>query len=59
MVWGRGRCVAVSAGHTYVGGTRGSDILSCADDMLGMSVVRGMRGVVRNVYVFVSGWCVR
>ena len=35
--------VVVSAGH--VGGTRGSGSLSRAADMLGMSVVRGMRGV--------------
>ena len=35
----------VSAGHEYVGGTRGSCILSSAADVLGMSVVRGMRGV--------------
>ena len=33
----------VSAGH--VGGTRGSGILSSASDVLGISVVRGMRGV--------------
>ena len=33
----------VSAGH--VGGTRGSGIMSSAVDVLGMSVVRGMRGV--------------
>ena len=33
----------LSTGH--VGGTRGSGIVSSAADMLGMSVVRGMRGV--------------
>ena len=33
----------VMAGH--VGGTRGSGIVSSAADLLGMSVVRGMRGV--------------
>ena len=33
--------VVVSAG--YVGGTRGSGIVSRAADVLGMSVVRGMR----------------
>ena len=35
----------MSAGHEHVGGTRGSVILSRAADMLGMSVVRGMKGV--------------
>ena len=34
----------VSAGH--LGGTRGSGIVSSAADVLWMSVVRGMRGVV-------------
>ena len=29
----------------HVGGTRGSGIVSIAADVLGMSVVRGMRGV--------------
>ena len=36
--------VVVSAGHDYVGGTLGSGIVSSADDVLRMSVVRGMRG---------------
>ena len=35
----------VHAGHEYVGGTCGSCIVSGAADMLGMSVVRGMRGL--------------
>ena len=35
--------VAVSAGHEYVGGTRGSGIVSRTVDVLGMSVVHGMR----------------
>ena len=35
----------MNAGHEYVGGTRGSGIMSTAADVLGMSVVRGMRGV--------------
>ena len=35
----------MSAGHDYVGGTRGSGIVSNAADMLGVSVVRGMKGV--------------
>ena len=35
----------VSAGNEYVSGTRGSGIVSGAADVLGMSVVRGMRGV--------------
>ena len=43
----------VSAGH--VGGTRGSCIVSSAADVLWMSVVRGMRGVVGYVYVLGSG----
>ena len=30
-------------GNEYVGGTRGSGIVSNAADVLGMSVVRGMR----------------
>ena len=38
-----GGVVAVSEGN--VGGTRGSGIVSNAADMIGMSVVRGMRGV--------------
>ena len=40
-----GGVVVVSAGHEYVSGTRGSGIVSSAADVLGMSVVRGMRGV--------------
>ena len=35
----------VSAGYEYVGGTRGSCIVSSEADVLGMRVVRGMRGV--------------
>ena len=31
--------------HEYVGGTRGSGIVSCAADVLGMSVMRGVGGV--------------
>ena len=43
---GDGKCVvAVSAGQVYVGGTTDSGIMSSATDVLGMSVVRGMRGV--------------
>ena len=38
-----GGVVVVCAGH--VGGTCGSGIVSSAADVLGMSVVRGMRGV--------------
>ena len=37
--------VVVGAGHEHVGGTRGSGIVSSSADVLGMSVVRGMRGV--------------
>ena len=40
-----GDVVVMSAGHEYVGGTRGSGIVSSAADVLEMSVVRGMRGV--------------
>ena len=43
---GDGGCVvAMSARHEYVGGTCGSCVVSSAGDMLGMSVVRRMRGV--------------
>ena len=35
----------MSAGHEYVGGTRGSGIVSSAADVLGISVLRGMREV--------------
>ena len=38
--------VGMSAGHEYVGGTRGSSNVSNAADVLGISVVRGMKGVV-------------
>ena len=41
--------VAVNAGHEYVGGTRGSGIVYSAADVLGMRVVRGMRGVGGSV----------
>ena len=37
--------VVVSEGHEYVGGTRGSGIVSSAADVLGMCLVRWMRGV--------------
>ena len=42
QVWGPGGVVAVSA---YMGGTRGSGVLSSACDVLEMSVVRGVGGV--------------
>ena len=35
----------VNAGHEYVGGTRGSGIVSSAADVLGMSVVHVIKGV--------------
>ena len=38
----RGGVVAVSA---YIGGTRGSGVLSSVGDMLDMSVVKGIGGV--------------
>ena len=37
--------VVVSAWYEYVGGTPGSGIVYSAAVVLGMSVVRGMRGV--------------
>ena len=37
--------ITVSAGHENVGGTRGSGIVSSAVVVLGMSVVRRMRGL--------------
>ena len=40
-----GSVVVVSAGHEYVGGTHGSCIVSSTADVLGMSVVRMMKGV--------------
>ena len=40
--WVRGAVVAVSV---YMGGTRGSGVLSSACDVLEMSVVRGVEGV--------------
>ena len=43
LVWDpRGGVVGVSA---YMGGTRGSGVLSSAGDVLEMSVVRGVAGV--------------
>ena len=50
LVWGTGEVCAgheyVCAGHEYVCGKRGLGIVSSATDMLGMSVMREMRGVV-------------
>ena len=40
LVWETGRC---GWGHAYVRGTPGSGIVSSTADVLGMSVVRGMR----------------
>ena len=37
--WGDGGVVVVSAVHYYVGGARGSSIVSCAANVLGMSGV--------------------
>ena len=45
LVWGTGSVVVLSEGHEYVRGTPGSCIVSSAADVLGMSMVRGMRGV--------------
>ena len=44
-VWDKGGVVVVSVGHAYMGRTRGSGIVFRADNVLGMSVVRGIRGV--------------
>ena len=51
---GRGM-VAVSAGCECMGDTRGSGVVSGADDVLEMSVVLGVRGV-GGVYESVCGW---
>ena len=49
--------VTVSAGHAYVGGTRGSDIVSIVAGVLWMSVVREMRevGGVCEMCMFLLG----
>ena len=48
LVWrDEGGAVVVSSGN--VGGTCGSGIVSRAADVLGISVVRGMRGIVECV----------
>ena len=45
LVWGTGGGVVMSrAGYGYVCGTRGSGNVSSTANVLGMSVVRGMRG---------------
>ena len=51
--------VGISAVRVYMGGTRGSCIVSSAADVLGMSVVRGMKGLggVCKMCVFGSGRC--
>ena len=61
LVWGTGDVFGVSAGHEYVAGTRGSFIVSSAADVLGMSVMRGMKevGGVCEIYVFGLGRCRR
>ena len=41
LVWGRGR----SGFSECMSGTRGSGVVSSANDVLDMSVVRGVRGV--------------
>ena len=41
----KGGVVAVSVECEYMGGTCGSGVVSSADDVLEMSVVRGVRGV--------------
>ena len=37
--------VVVNTGCAYMGGTRGSGILYCTEDVLEMSVMRGVKGV--------------
>ena len=54
-VWSGGGVVAVSA---YMGGTRGSGVLSSAGEVLEMSVVRGVGGV-RDMCMLGSGRGVR
>ena len=51
-----GDVVVASAGHECVCGSRGLGIVSCAADMLGVSVVRGMRGVggVCEMYMYLA-----
>ena len=52
---GSGACVVVVS--TYMGGTRGSGVLSSAGDVLEMSVLRGVGGAVTCVYVWLgAGW---
>ena len=41
QVWGLGVTVMVSAGCEYMGGTRGSGVVSSADDVPEMNVVCG------------------
>ena len=41
-VWAGGVVVAVSAWYEYMVGTRGPGVVSSTDDVLEMSVVRGM-----------------
>ena len=43
---GAGGGIAVSVGCDYISGTHGSVVVSSADDVLDMSVVRGVRGEV-------------
>ena len=46
----------VSAGHEYVDATHGSGIVSGTAEVLGMSVVRGMRGVggVCEIFMYLA-----
>ena len=59
LMWETVRCGCGDCG--YVGGTCGSGIASRAANVLGKSVLRGMRGVrgVYEMYVFDSGRCGR
>ena len=54
--------VVINTGHDYMGGTRGSGIVFNATDVLGMSVVRGIKeaGAVCEICVCVGpGRCRR
>ena len=45
LVWGRRMYGCAMCGFEYMGGTRGSGIVSSTPNVLEMSVVRGVRGV--------------
>ena len=55
LVWAGGGVVAVNAGCQYMGGTRGSGVVSSADDVLEMSGVRGVGGVCEMCMCLAQG----